>query len=413
MRNAIIWIIIFTTLPLQPFTATPIPFLIGLCSVYAMHWYAGREKLRGIAEVVAASIVLLLPFSSGRITPQSAQATLLVLLVIWSVPILAYLIKYERKKIAILLISSLTIHAQWALLQFNIQQDLNMHLIGESTLVIGQPAIATFTGIDGSKYLRAYGPYPHPNSLAGSLLMGLIVTLVIDHSKKKRLHLPLSLNAYFIFLALIISFSRAAWFGFFILIAVSYWTKTKKIRATPLLITMATLSILIMIRLPIHNEAAINERISSNHWALQIIRDSSVWSGIGLGNYESTLNKYFQDHNIKYEPWQVTPVHNVPLLITAELGLLPILLLASWLVYRFAPFLRRRWLYLTPLFPLASFDHYLITQPAPLMYLLLTLLLVADSPPRPRASRQSPPTPPAATVIPIPTRPTEPALPQS
>ena len=70
---------------------------------------------------------------------------------------------------------------------------------------------------------------------------------------------------------------------------------------------------------------SIAERQASSGQALDVIT-ANLWTGVGLGNYSSAAGRFFEG---------AVRVHNVPLLVTAELGL-PALLLWFWLAA--APF---------------------------------------------------------------------------
>jgi hypothetical protein len=125
---------------------------------------------------------------------------------------------------------------------------------------------------------------------------------------------------------------------------------------------------------------AFADRRSGNSQALAIIKEMPLWHGVGPGNYERMLKKYLNEDTIPYEPWNITPVHNVPLLIVAEWGILPGLLTVTYLLYQYALRFRNTWPYLLPLIPPLVFDHYLLTQPAPLVYLVLLLMVLAPLP---------------------------------
>ena len=113
----------------------------------------------------------------------------------------------------------LCLHAQWGITQFVLQEDLGLSYAGESVLEIGSPGIATFISF-GSKLLRAYGPYQHPNVYAGSLSVGLVFLLLASALYKKGFsqenyptQMYILVTTFFISLGLLLSYSRMALLG--------------------------------------------------------------------------------------------------------------------------------------------------------------------------------------------------------
>jgi hypothetical protein len=285
---------------------------------------------------------------------------------------------YRRRNLAIyVLLGSLLIHGLWGLAQFVLQSDLNLDFLGEAAIELGRPGIATFTSLTGEKLIRAYGPYPHPNILAGSIAVGLIIALRQYHGRRdlSRL-LPLTFT-YFLGLALVATFSRTAWLAGSLLYLVSRLTKTEVVRLTLVLTTLITCAPLLLARIPSGDEAALVERRNGLADARAMIQQSPFWHGVGPGNYKLALAEQLDRQQITYESWEVVPVHNVPLLLVAELGLLPSLLSLSVIIFLWGPRFRTTWLFALPLIPLLLLDHYLLTQAAPLLYLVMALLLLA------------------------------------
>lgn len=362
----------------------------ALCFLYVLVYQRTGQRIPGLQMAYFLSLGLILIFLLGEATAESISATLILGLVIWSAPLLYYFIQHHRSLVIHLLVLGLVIHSLWGVAQFSLQSDLNLHLLGETRIDIGQPGIATITDLAGTKIVRAYGPYSHPNVLAGNLILGLIV-LTYYLKNANRQHASFYLIVwYWIFLALLLSFSRAAWLAAAILAVVSCWTPTKNVRAILVFITIIIFTPLVLTRSPNFNEAAVTDRLNGTSQALTILQELPVWHGVGPGNYEHTLKNYLDENGVPYEPWQITPVHNVPLLLAVEWGILPVVLTIAWLLYRYAPRFRTTWPYLLPLIPLLFFDHYLRTQPASLMSLLLVLIVLAQLPTSRSASAAPP-----------------------
>ena len=120
------------------------------------------------------------------------------------------------------------------------------------------------------------------------------------------------------------------------------------------------------------------ERLAGAKWALELID----WRGIGVGEYRIVLRDFLNENEIHYEPWQIDYVHSVPLLVTVELGLVITMLLAGGLLLLLKVFYADRWWWLMPILPLILFDHYVLTQMAPLALVLTVLVLLHGMPAR-------------------------------
>ena len=137
-----------------------------------------------------------------------------------------------------------------AIYQFIFQQSLfNLPILAKITgeTVIGPqiPGIAKIV-MDGEKMVRAYGTFPHPNVLGGFLIFSIVISvyLLLEHKyaflsrykldyiqfyntklKKSQIYLVISLLWITIIFtqitALLFTFSRSAWAGFTISVAVS------------------------------------------------------------------------------------------------------------------------------------------------------------------------------------------------
>jgi hypothetical protein len=391
----VLWLLIFLLLPLERYVnigfgsellwnITHLFLAAALYSLYRGQASASAINSEAIRAPLLISLVIIFAFVAGEKTLASWQATSLLLVITWLAPPLATFIRRERRLATHILLAALVIHSLWAIAQFSLQADINLAYLGETSLEIGQPGIATFASNDGTKLVRPYGPYPHPNALAGSMLLGLIALTQYSGRLKKITAAPVFTAGYLVGLAVLLSFSRAAWIGFAILFFVACLTHTKKIRVLVVLITLLTCMPLLLARSPEVGEAAVTERWSGTSYALGLLNENPLWHGVGPGNYEHVLADYFKARHIAHEPWQVTPVHATPLLLLVEWGSIPALALVGWCIYTYAAGFRRTWPLLLPLIPLLWFDHYLLTQAPPLLYLVTVLILLYE--PRPASS---------------------------
>jgi hypothetical protein len=230
-----------------------------------------------------------------------------------------------------------------AILQFLAQSDIGLAAFGEISL---NPSFegATVLWARDKPWLRAYGLTAHPN-LLGALLAAILLLFVpylFTNSKPKPLWLSV---CFFVgLIGLISSFSRAAGLAFIVgfvawflldrknhrlLISrklLSDWLVKPKIFIPVLgtgifLILYSDLIVSRIIGLNTHIELrSLAQRAEDANLALQIIAEHPVM-GVGLGNYTFVAIGLSDVAAI---------VHNVPLLVTAELGLVGLFFLV-WL----------------------------------------------------------------------------------
>jgi O-antigen ligase len=234
-------------------------------------------------------------------------------------------------------------------------------------LALGElPLNPAFEGITvlyarNQPWLRAYGLTAHPNLLGAILAMLLLWLLPLIGSPPlppplggmkggawRQFILLLTISTGL--LGLFVTFSRSAWLAFGVgLLLWLFWHRRTSgqsqqpakrpfplkpiILLLPLLLLLIfnydlVLSRLINLKTPIE-ATSVNQRLSDGRVALQLI-NQHPWRGVGLGNYPGAAQRLDPDAH---------RVHNVPLYVTAELGL-PATLLWLWLML--APFLQRQ-----------------------------------------------------------------------
>lgn len=280
-------------------------------------------------------------------------------------------------------------------------------------LGIDTPGVAKVL-IGGGRLMRAYGNFPHPNVLAAFLILGLIglfyfleATWNWDHSDLIRvIRIGLS-SAFFITgLGLILTFSRAAWLtAALMLVLWLFFNRTNLRTSQVLILTGGTLIILLAFgwlifpRLQISSdEPALALRQTYNKIGLEIIQAHPL-VGVGWGKQVAYAvdNGFYQKYGLNQE-WQWQPVHNLYLLIAAEMGL-PFFVLfiafCAFLIYKaFLNYELRTMNYgvimLIALLLLGLFDHFLWTLPSGRIMLVLvmglTLISFRSSMDRMRAS---------------------------
>lgn len=269
----------------------------------------------------------------------------------------------ERPSLSFTFSLIVMIQSGTGLAQFFLQRDLGLTLMGELPL---NPAFSGVTVLFAreTRWLRAYGLTAHPN-LLGALLVVMLLFLLVAYGRSRgsrqwRLGFVLAVG----YLGLFVSFSRSAWLGFAVgvgiwnfinarnardermagneknISAFSALSAVKQLLPTlPLLIMLLLYGDLVLSRV-VGLETAVearslDERVADSQLALHLIA-VHPWTGVGMGNYTDAAQVL--------EP-SAQRVHNVPLLIAAELGLpglflwLILVLAPLVMAFRFRPFL--------------------------------------------------------------------------
>ena len=236
------------------------------------------------------------------------------------------------------------------------------------------PGSTVVESADGTRFLRAYGTLPHPNILGGFTLLTLLGPASLVFASKRAGHpalIPVALGMSL----LALTFSRSAWLGmvFFSLVLILKSKFLDRKRLALLLLTAAVgfaitlLPYLQLVQARTVNIASDSEKFSFigrawlNQEALQMIRAYPL-TGAGLGSFIIELSQRAGEGYI------IEPVHNIPLLVGAELGIIGILLvialsvsIASGIVTAQTPYSILASAALAGFGIISLFDHYLWT----------------------------------------------------
>lgn len=300
-----------------------------------------------------------------------------------------------------LILAASSIQAIIGIIQYIKQSSLNLAYLGEGFLRPGLSGIAEFFSHekinplfyeyfpylrpifdDIGVYIRAYGTFPHPNVLAGFLVVGFLVNLYLLYVTHKSYlsykvnrtygtDILLSLSLILISTGLVLTFSRLAWaVAFFGFLAWFFWLFVRVGRPERQLMMTGRLKLeeqryfpgrlawilfILLIALGLNwffFGTAIKDRLTGvsiseyspdesltqrqflNDAAVAMIKDKPL-TGVGLKNYVVALDQY---SNLAGEEFKVQgpamnaglarlaphlhqPVHNIYLLVAAETGL--------------------------------------------------------------------------------------------
>lgn len=325
-----------------------------------------------ITSVLLIALVSALGFGLYPFSPIGLLYWVLVIFVGMSVWVLRTYRIVSPAILAATLIGCIGMYSQWGIIQFIVQHDVGMHVLGESRLNVGMSGVATFSTEHG-KYIRSYGPFAHPNSLAGSILIGSILLYIIKPSSKVYL---LALLLIFS-LGMLTSFSRSGLSGFALVILAFALSSRPVFRSIAIvLVPLLLFTPLLMQRLFDPNGVALMDRATGVSWLIDMATPQNILRGYGIGNYETALVSYFNFQHIPHNAWDIAPVHSSPLLLFSELGLILSVSLA-FILYTFSRQYRFPIVLVAILPPLLA-DHYFTTQLGSTILLITCIILVVQ-----------------------------------
>lgn len=236
------------------------------------------------------------------------------------------------------------------------------YFFGERFFNSQTPAIANVQ-LGGELFLRPYGTFPHPNVLAGYLVVGM--SLIIFNWKRVFYCLPLLIGTAALFLTL----SRVAIILWFVIFGIFLAKRFLNLKSYLLIIFLIGLLLLGLTtplgtrftRIKLTDESiAHRERLIRN--SIAMIKDNPIF-GVGLNNFLVNLPLY-QKSNISFLYLQ--PVHNIFLLVASETGLM---VFGFFVWFLFATYRRIKksmahsllFITLSCTMVLGMFDHYFLT----------------------------------------------------
>lgn len=245
--------------------------------------------------------------------------------------------------------------------------------LGERSFTVDTPGIA-LSKVLSSVSLRPYATLPHPNALAGFLFIGWM--LALHHRKKDRAWYAITALVFFVIIvcestAVFVALAFAA-FGSF----VTHHTLVSPYYSRALLIGAFVASLLtpvFFLSLPpqvISNMSKNSrERVELSVIAGHVFGSNPI-KGVGLGTFISSIPQE-QTRLPAVLRMRATalfqPVHNIPLLLLTELGILGTIgvMLGLLTIPISQP--------LAAVFVIGLFDHYWVTLHQPLLLLSLVI----------------------------------------
>ncbi len=387
-------------------------------SINGQYWEYGTRSLYATEVLLflvlfavvakgAASVLARKPgFSMRRLTSPAGALVLLLawagVSILWSVErgvafehwlvlvsgVAVFLIvasgaaSFSRLSWAVIISGS--IQAILAFVQFRLQEVGGSTWLGmayQHASILGTSVVET----DMMRMLRAYGSFPHPNMLGGWLVLSLLLA-VNEVRRTPFAYIAIALLS----VGLAVTFSRSAWLAFgaglaiYILIAligllqsrVRSFAMTRR-GALALVVIALFVGVLVASYPEPFKERVFGsgrlevksyeERSGGISESLSLIKQHPL-VGVGVGNYGLAVHR---DIDAGKPAYYYQPVHNMSLLVFAELGFIGLILMI-WFLLSLRPAesagkailssygrLLSAGVFLIPLALLSLFDHYL------------------------------------------------------
>lgn len=264
------------------------------------------------------------------------------------------------------------------ILQFLSQHSLNLWFLGERSFDASTVSIANIN-IFGVHLLRSYGTFPHPNVAAAYLVLNLIFLRFLSPAKSLLSpKLPL-ITLGLTVIALALTFSRAglAVFALYLLFS------AKNLRMLIFQLTAVLAGLIIILSQLLSSQLpSIAERLILTEASLDIAAKHPLF---GVGNTNFLLHLANLNLTSLAQTRLIQPVHNVPLLIMAENGVLGFILFAVFLLFVSQKvYGKTRLLLFLSILIFTLFDHFLWTLYQGQLLFWLTLAFASASAVRPR-----------------------------
>lgn len=266
------------------------------------------------------SVLLVLYVLSNIFFSLSPWLTVYSFLRLFQFILVVYLVGRENKQILNALKTVLPISAI-SQLAISITQVATSHSVGgllywlgERSFNLATPDIAK-AFLFNHVWLRPYGTFSHPNSLAGFMLLVFILSWVFLSGRIKWLTLITS------FLVVLFSFSQSAWLALFLIVSylfISRYNISPRRKIISIIFSISLISSLIYLyRGYIIDSPSFVLRLSLLQASWSIFLSHPLF-GVGLGNFIVALGQ--QNDFTRLIHWY-QPVHNIFVLWIVETGM--------------------------------------------------------------------------------------------
>ena len=324
--------------------------LIGILALFIWQWFLKKRitnyelRITNLFYILAGLeffIIISIFFSANKwIAIYSYIEFILGVGLMW----LILKASYGKAKLIVSFILGAALQALIGIWQFFSQSDFSSKWLGmamHKASVLGTSVVET---AEGTRVLRAYGGLDHPNILGGLLAVAIILLI------SQKLNIKSYLNYLFLIIlsfGLFVTFSRAAWIGLIMGLAVVLLlavqkkdlAKQKYILQSILVIGVCLFLLFVkyenLVTTRFSNESRLEEksnieRLESIDVSEELIK-SNFFFGAGIGNYTMRMNRIY----VSLPSYAYQPVHNVYLLVLAEIGIFGFLFFVGFLFFLF------------------------------------------------------------------------------
>ncbi|MGA3291664.1 MAG: O-antigen ligase family protein [Candidatus Microgenomates bacterium] len=203
-----------------------------------------------------------------------------------------------------------------------------LYFLGERSFSISTPGIA-LVHLGGSNWLRAYSTFPHPNALAGYLVVGVLMLSGFIFDKQNCWKIA---GVLIILLAFILTFSLAGLLSICFCGILFVFIK-KGILKKKLAIYLVSGLFVFGLAFPVISSALFTKNVSYRQDIAERLELAFVSGKIISGNFwvGTGLNTFIINEvkvvGINGYVWLLQPVHNIYLLTFSEVGIFGIILL--------------------------------------------------------------------------------------
>lgn len=264
-----------------------------------------------------------------------------------------------------------------AFAQFQAQSSVGgvFYLFGERTFSSSTPGIAN-ASLSGQLILRSYGTLPHPNVLAGYMLLGMFIVYGSLSFVKNKTVRMFFLSAIIIgSIALFLTMSRVAILLWVVMLM--FWIR--KFFLIFVLVCIGSILFFSPLRFRLTDFSLRDESVVARQEMIEqsvLMIKQHLFFGAGINNYLHNL----PSQQITALFTHLQPVHNIYLLIAAETGILGFVIGIYWVGLLMRKTIRAKipqrnilLIMLFTIFVIGLFDHYFWTVQQGRMMLAVVL----------------------------------------
>jgi len=244
-------------------------------------------------------------------------------------------LRYDPLKVYISLAAAGVVQSLLGLWQVAVQSVYGSKWLGMAAQQASDVGVSV-VGSDSARWLRAYGSLPHPNMLGGFLALALVCSVILyvtAHHRRQRAGVAFGAAAMLLnSVGLVATFSRSGWLAAFVGLAIlGVWTLARYHRQGAAVFAKALIVIALGASLAggalygqLHTRVMATDRLEVNSLTERARYQRDAWRiinnnwlfGVGIKNYGLALYEIDSERSV----YEYEPVHNVFLLIWAEVG---------------------------------------------------------------------------------------------